>query len=52
MRMKFGEVLDIRDLGGHPAVTVIRLGIVLAKAANAIPDPKRKDYLLHLYIAC
>ena len=44
MRMNFGEVLDIKDLGKHSAVTVIRLGIVLAGAANVTPDPKRKNF--------
>ena len=42
MRMKFGEVLEIEDLGNHPAETVIRLGILLAGTVNATPDPKRK----------
>ena len=44
MRMNFGEVLDIEDLGKHSAGTVIRLGIVLAGAANVTPDPKRKNF--------
>ena len=42
--MSFGEVLDIKDLGKHSAVTVIRLGIVLAGAANVTPDPKPKNF--------
>jgi len=42
MRMKFGEVLEIEDLGKHPAETVISLGILLAGTVNVTPDPKRK----------
>ena len=37
-------MLDIEDLGRHPAATVIRLGIVLAGTVNASPDPKRKNF--------
>jgi hypothetical protein len=44
MRMNFGEVLDIKDLGKHCAATVIRLGIVLAGTVNVTPDPKRKNF--------
>jgi len=44
MRMKFGEVFEIEDLGNHPAETVIRLGILLAGTVNITPDPKRKDF--------
>ena len=44
MRMNFGEVLDIKDLGKHSAVTVIRLGILLAGTVNVTPDPKRKNF--------
>jgi hypothetical protein len=44
MRMNFGEVLDIKDLGKHSAVTVIGLGILLAGTANVSPDPKRKNF--------
>jgi hypothetical protein len=44
MRMNFGEVLDIEDLGSHPPGTVIRLGILLAGAVNVMPDPKRKNF--------
>lgn len=44
MRMNFGEVLDIEDLGSHPPGTVIRLGIALAGAVNVTPDPKRKNF--------
>jgi hypothetical protein len=44
MRMNFGEVLDIEDLGKHSAVTVICLGIVLAGTVNVTPDPKRKNF--------
>jgi hypothetical protein len=34
MRMNLGEVLEIKDLGNHPAVTVISFGILLAGTAN------------------
>jgi hypothetical protein len=44
MRMNFGEVLEIEDLGNHPAVTVIRLGFLLAGSVNVTPDPKRKGF--------
>jgi hypothetical protein len=44
MRMNFGEILDIKDLGKHSAATVIRLGIALAGTANVTPDPKRKNF--------
>ena len=44
MRMNFGEVLDIEDLGNHPPATAIRLGILLAGTVNATPDPKRKNF--------
>jgi hypothetical protein len=44
MKMKFGKVLEIEDLGNHPAVTVIRLAILLAGTVNATPDPKRKCF--------
>ena len=44
MRMNFGEVLDIEDLGKHSAGAVIRLGIVLAGRVNVTPDPKRKNF--------
>jgi hypothetical protein len=44
MRITFGEILDIKDLGKHSAATVIELGIVLAGTPNATPDPKRKDF--------
>ena len=44
MRINFGEVLDIEDLGRHSAGTVIRLGIVLAGTVNVTPDPKRKNF--------
>jgi hypothetical protein len=44
MRMNFGEVLKIEDLGKHSAVTVIRLGIALAGTVNVTPDPKRKNF--------
>ena|SRR5215469_15112720 len=44
MRMKFGEVFEIEDLGNHPAETVICLGILLAGTVNVTSDPKRKDF--------
>jgi hypothetical protein len=44
MRMNFGRKLEIRDLGNHPAVTVISLGILLAGTVNVTPDPKRKGF--------
>jgi len=44
MRMNFGEVLTIEDLGNHSAATVIELGILLAGTVNATPDLKRKGF--------
>jgi|SRR5215469_3905384 len=44
MRMNFGPKIEIRDLGNHPAVTVISLGFLLAKTVNVMPDPKRKGF--------
>jgi hypothetical protein len=44
MKMNFGEVFEIEDLGNHPAETVIRLSILLAGAVNATPDPQRKYF--------
>lgn len=44
MRMNFGEVIEIQDLGNHPAVTVINLGILLAGEVNVTPDPKRTGF--------
>jgi hypothetical protein len=44
MRMNFGEVLTIEDLGNHSAATVIELGILLAGTVNITPDPKRKGF--------
>jgi hypothetical protein len=43
MRMNFGPVLKIEDLGNHPPATVIQLGILLAGTVDVVPDPKRKD---------
>jgi hypothetical protein len=43
MRMNFGEVLTIEDLGNHSAGTVIGLGILLAGTVNVTPDSKRKN---------
>jgi hypothetical protein len=44
MKMNFGEVFEIEDLGNHPAATVIRLSILLAGTPNATPDPKREYF--------
>jgi hypothetical protein len=44
MRMNFGEVLKIEDLGNHSAATVISLGILLAGTVNITPDLKRKGF--------
>ena len=44
MRMNFGEVFEIQDLGDHPALTVITLGILLAGEVDVTPDPERKDF--------
>jgi hypothetical protein len=44
MKMNFGEVFEIEDLGNHPTGTVIRLGILLAGTVDATPDPKRKCF--------
>ena len=44
MRMNFGELIEIEDLGKHPAATVVNLGILLAGTVNATPDPKRKHF--------
>ena len=44
MKMNFGEILEIKDLGKHGAASVVRLGILLAGTVNATPDPKRKNF--------
>lgn len=44
MRINFGEIIKIEDLGKHSALTVIRLGILLAGTVAATPDPKRKNF--------
>jgi hypothetical protein len=44
MRMNFGEVLTIEDLGSHSAATVVELGILLAGPVNVTPDLKRKGF--------
>lgn len=44
MRMNFGEVLKIEDLGNHSAGTVVSLGILLAGSVDVMPDPKRKGF--------
>ena len=43
MRINFSPVLEIEDLGNHPAATMIQLGIQLAGTVEVVPDPKRKD---------
>jgi hypothetical protein len=43
MRMNFGEVIEIEDLGNHSPATVVNLAILMAGGVNAKPDPKRKD---------
>ena len=44
MRMNFGEVLNIEDLGNHSAATVVSLGILLAGTVDVTPDPKREGF--------
>jgi hypothetical protein len=44
MRINFGEIIEIEDLGKHSALTVIRLGVLLAGTVAATPDPKRKNF--------
>jgi hypothetical protein len=44
MRMNFGEVLTIEDLGSHSVATVVGLGILLAGTVNVRPDLKRKGF--------
>jgi hypothetical protein len=44
MRMNFGEVLAIEDLGNHSPATVIGLGILLADTVNVTPDSKRRNF--------
>jgi hypothetical protein len=44
VRMNFGPVLEIEDLGNHHPATVVGLGILLAGTVNAAPDPKRKGF--------
>jgi hypothetical protein len=44
MRMNFGEVLWIEDLGNHSAAAVIDLAILLAGTVNVTPDLKRKGF--------
>jgi hypothetical protein len=44
MRMNFGKVLEVEDLGNHTAVELVRLGILLASTVDAVPDPKRKHF--------
>lgn len=43
MRMNFGPLLEIKDLGNHHAATVISLGILLAGTVTVMRDPKRKN---------
>jgi len=42
MRMNFGPVLEIEDLGNHHAATAIELGILLAGDVDVVADPKRQ----------
>jgi hypothetical protein len=44
MRINFGEVFNIEDLGNHSAATVISLGILLAGTVNVTPDVKRDAF--------
>lgn len=44
MRMNFGKVVEIEDLGKHSPATVVSLGVLLAGNVNATPDPKRKHF--------
>ncbi len=44
MRMNFGKVIEIEDLGKHSAGTVINLAILLARTVEARPDRTRKDF--------
>jgi hypothetical protein len=44
MRMHFGKVLNIEDLGNHPVATVVELGLLLATAVNVTPDPNRQHF--------
>ena len=42
VKMNFGPVLEIEDLGNHQAATVIELGFLLAGTVDVVADPKRK----------
>jgi len=42
MKMNFGPVFEIEDLGNHHPATVVQLGILLAGAVDVVADPKRK----------
>jgi hypothetical protein len=44
VRMKFGSVVEIEDLGNHHTATVLTLGILLAGPVDVTPDPKRKGF--------
>jgi hypothetical protein len=44
MRLNFGPVLEIEDLGHHPVGTVLTLGILLSGPVDVTPDPKRKGF--------
>jgi hypothetical protein len=44
MRMSFGPVIEIEDLGNHRPATVIDLGILLAGCVDVTPDTKRKGF--------
>lgn len=45
MRVNFGRVLSIQDLGRHSVATVVELAILLAGTVDVTPDPKR----IHFY---
>lgn len=44
MRMSFGKVLNIQDLGNHSVTTLVELGILLAGSTDVTPDPKRRHF--------
>ena len=44
MRINFGEVLKIEDLGKHSAATMVSLGLLLVGTMDVTPDPKRKGF--------
>jgi hypothetical protein len=44
MRMNFGEVLNIQDLGNHSVAMLVELGILLAGSIDVTPDSGRKHF--------